>query len=147
MQSHWKNIRTVDLEVVFFCRSWIQLGLFSRNLEPWKPNTGKKTDAVRPVQVVLVKCDAKDASKLIQFFQFFRHIFLSSLAEKKEIRTSLSVGYSFNFVPLFSNGKTIKSTPEVLQRLINSQKHIFDNFVDEEQCDDIKTSNMDRPLL
>ena len=37
--------------------------------------------------------------------------------------------------------------PEVLQRLIDSQKHIFENFVKEEQWDDIKTNNMDKPLL
>ena len=34
MRSHWKHIRTDDLEVVFSRGSGIQLGLFSRNLEP-----------------------------------------------------------------------------------------------------------------
>ena len=74
-------------------------------------------------------------------------MFPSSLKAKKKIGTSLSLGYSFNFVPLFSNGKTIESMPKVLQRLIDSQKHIFENFVKEEQWDDIKTNNMDKPLL
>ena len=41
----------------------------------------------------------------------------------------------------------MKSTPDVLQRLIDSQQHIFNNFVDEEQCDNIKTNNMDGLLL
>ena len=94
--------------------------------------------------MVLFECDAKDATKLIRYFKY---IFPSSLNDKKKIGTSLSLGYSFNFVPLFSNGKAIKSTPEVLQHLINLQKHIFEDFVEEEQCDDIKTSNMDSPLL
>ena len=98
----------------------------------------------RPIQAVHVECNAKDASKLIRFF---KHIFPSTLEEKKKIGSNLTIGYSFNFVPLFSNGKAIKSTPDVLQRLIDSQKHIFENFVDEELCEDIKTNNMDGPLL
>ena len=35
----------------------------------------------------------------------------------------------------------------MFQRLIDSQKNIFENFVEEEQCDDIKINNMDGPLL
>ena len=144
MRSHWKYIRTDDLEVVFSRGSGIQLGLFSRNLEPWKPKAGKTSDTARPVQAVCVECDTKDASKLIKFFKY---IFPSSVEDKKKLGPSLSLGFSFNFVPLFSNRKTIKLTPDVLQRLIDSQKNIFENFVKEEQCDDIKTNNMDGPLL
>ena len=69
-----------------------------------------------------MECDAKDASKLIRFF---KHVFPSTLEAKNKIGNNLTLGYSCNFVPLFSNGKAIKSTPDVLQRLIDSQKHIL----------------------
>ena len=65
MRLHCKHIRTDDLEVVFSRGSGIQLGLFSWNLEQWKPEAGKTSDMARPVQAVHIECDAKVASKLI----------------------------------------------------------------------------------
>ena len=100
MRSHWKHIRTDHLEVVFSRGSGIQLGLFSRNLEPWKPSTGKKPNTKnRANQGVHVECDAKDASKLIRYFKY---IFPSTPEAKKKIGLALALGYSF---PCLAMGK------------------------------------------
>ena len=55
MCSHWKHIHTDDLEVIFSWGSAIQLGLFSRNLEPWKPAGKKLVEEKRPIQAVHVE--------------------------------------------------------------------------------------------
>ena len=60
----------------------------------------------------------------------------------------MTLGYVFNFVPLaLSNGKTIKTTPDILQRLIKTQEAIYAGFIEEEECNRIKTDMLDVPFL
>ena len=75
-------------------------------------------------------------------------VFPKSAADKAKLSTKMTLGYVFNFVPLaLSNGKAIKTTLDTLQRLIETQKAINVEFIEEEEYDEIKTDIPDAPFL
>ena len=68
--------------------------------------------------------------------------------EKSKLSSKMTLGYVFNFVPIaLSNRKAIKTTPNILQRLIKLQKAIYVEFLKEEKSDEIKTYVLDALFL